>query len=152
MKTGDPGYLERVDFNEVIGLFLDPVTYDKIPTRWGIIVHGKDGVFIVLARSPSNEIISEDVLKQRVLAELKRALPTSLPAHFNGVSVGWPRSEIGLFCYFDGEISESDREVMNDIAGEMSAGFVDHNIDVKYFKGEMPKSQRHFNLNAFINK
>ena len=149
MKAGDAGYLERVNFKEVIGLFLDPVTHEKTPTTWGIIVHGKDGVFIVPARPPSIEIISEDELKQRVLAELKRALPSSLPSHFNGVSVGWNRSEIGLYCYYDGDISESDREVMSDIAGEIIAGFTDHTIQIRYVQGEMPESQKHFNLNNF---
>ncbi len=33
MKVGDPGYLERVDFKEKIGLFLDPVTQEKTLTR-----------------------------------------------------------------------------------------------------------------------
>ena len=147
MKAGDPGYLERVDFKEEIGLFLDPVTNEKTPTTWGIIVHGRKGIYIVPARPPSNERISEKVLKKRVIAELKRALPSSLPPHFNGVYVGWNHEEIGLYCYYDGRISEADREIMDDMAGEIVAGFTDHTIRVRYIQGEMPESQRHFNLN-----
>ena len=152
MKAGDPGYLERVDCEEEIGIFIDPVTNERNPTTWVIIVHGKDGVYMVPARPPSKEKISEDELKQRVLAEMKRALPTSLPSLFHGVSIEWNRTEISLLCYYHGVISDSDREVMDDIAGEVIAGFTDHTIKIHYVQEDMPESQKRFNFNTFRNE
>lgn len=50
VAKGMPGYKERIDFGEVIGNYVDPVTGLSVPTTKGIIHYGADGVHIVPAR------------------------------------------------------------------------------------------------------
>jgi tetratricopeptide (TPR) repeat protein len=49
---GMAGYRERVNFKEIIGTHVDPITEVKTPTTWGIIHYGKDGVHIVPSLPP----------------------------------------------------------------------------------------------------
>ncbi|SUX53910.1 polymorphic toxin type 50 domain-containing protein [Chromobacterium vaccinii] len=48
--TGQPGSKERVDFEKIIGNYIDPVSGEKIPTTKGIIHYSSRGVHIVPAR------------------------------------------------------------------------------------------------------
>lgn len=48
--VGEPGSKERVNFEEVIGLYVDPNTGEKIPTTAGTVHHSKSDVHIVPAR------------------------------------------------------------------------------------------------------
>ncbi|WP_460940564.1 polymorphic toxin type 50 domain-containing protein, partial [Pandoraea terrae] len=50
IPIGQAGSRERVDFGDVIGIYVDPVTEERSPTTNGIIHYGKDGVHIVPAR------------------------------------------------------------------------------------------------------
>jgi hypothetical protein len=50
IPAGQPGFKERVDFGQVIGEFVDPVTGQGVETTVGIIHYAKDGVHIVPAR------------------------------------------------------------------------------------------------------
>jgi RHS repeat-associated protein len=50
IPSGMPGFKERVDFGEVIGIYVDKTTGESIPTTVGIIHYSKDGVHIVPAR------------------------------------------------------------------------------------------------------
>ncbi|MFI5334703.1 MAG: polymorphic toxin type 50 domain-containing protein, partial [Chlamydiales bacterium] len=47
---GSPGYRERVDFAEVIGLYKDETTKITRETTMGMLVYAKDGVHIVPLR------------------------------------------------------------------------------------------------------
>jgi RHS repeat-associated protein len=44
---GQPGYKEKVDFGQIIGLDVDMSTKVQTPTSWGIIHYSKQGVHIV---------------------------------------------------------------------------------------------------------
>lgn len=50
VSRGMPGFKERIDFGEVIGNYIDPVTGVSTPTTKGIIHYGADGVHIIPAR------------------------------------------------------------------------------------------------------
>lgn len=50
VARGIPGFKETVDFGEVIGNYVDPVTGTSTPTTKGILHYAKDGVHIVPAR------------------------------------------------------------------------------------------------------
>jgi hypothetical protein len=50
IPPGMPGFRERVDFGEVIGIYVDKTTGESMPTTVGIIHYSKDGVHIVPAR------------------------------------------------------------------------------------------------------
>ena len=50
IPRGAPGHKERVDFGEVIGVYVDPATGGRSATTKGIIHHGADGIHIVPAR------------------------------------------------------------------------------------------------------
>ncbi|MCI0381548.1 MAG: polymorphic toxin type 50 domain-containing protein [Chlamydiae bacterium] len=48
-KAGKPGYRERVDFQEIIGYFMDKDSKIELPTSKGIIHYSKKGAHIVPA-------------------------------------------------------------------------------------------------------
>jgi filamentous hemagglutinin len=50
VARGMPGFKERINFGEVIGNYVDPVTGLSTPTTNGIIHYATDGVHIVPAR------------------------------------------------------------------------------------------------------
>ncbi|GAB0154353.1 hypothetical protein MnBA_37530 [Marinobacterium sp. BA1] len=50
IPAGQPGYRERVNFQENIGKYVDPSSGNSSSTTNGIIHHSKDGVHIVPAR------------------------------------------------------------------------------------------------------
>jgi hypothetical protein len=50
IPLGQPGSVERVDFGEIIGNYVDPTTQAKTPSSIGTIRYSKNGVHIVTAR------------------------------------------------------------------------------------------------------
>ena len=48
-ELGQPGYRERVDFQEIIGHFIEEETKLELPTTKGIIHYSKKGAHIVPA-------------------------------------------------------------------------------------------------------
>jgi RHS repeat-associated protein len=50
VPRGQPGFRERVDFGETIGLYIDPATGVSTPTTRGILHYSKNGVHVVPAR------------------------------------------------------------------------------------------------------
>jgi len=53
---GEPGYKERVDFGEPIGVHVDGGTGERTGTSLGIIHHGSDDVHIVPAKPRQNHV------------------------------------------------------------------------------------------------
>jgi RHS repeat-associated protein len=50
IPPGMPGFKERIDFGEIIGIYVDKTTGESMPTTVGILHYSKDGVHIVPAR------------------------------------------------------------------------------------------------------
>ncbi len=50
IEFGAPGYKERIDFGEIIGMYMDMDTKKFKPTTQGIIHHAKDRVHVVPCR------------------------------------------------------------------------------------------------------
>ncbi|MEE6076941.1 polymorphic toxin type 50 domain-containing protein, partial [Avibacterium paragallinarum] len=53
--VGSPGSKERVNFDKIIGNYIDPITGESIPTSMGIIHYSKKGYHIVPARPKLEE-------------------------------------------------------------------------------------------------
>ncbi|MBX6313852.1 MAG: hypothetical protein IRY99_13190 [Isosphaeraceae bacterium] len=61
--------------------------------------------------------------RRRILLSLQGALLGEVPPALRGVTVGWDERSIRIIAYFDGEISEEDRESMACVETEVIADF-----------------------------
>ncbi len=52
VPIGDPGSKERVEFGKVIGIYVDPLTRDAVPTSKGIIVYDRRGNAHIIPARP----------------------------------------------------------------------------------------------------
>ncbi|MGX2970668.1 polymorphic toxin type 50 domain-containing protein, partial [Ursidibacter arcticus] len=50
LEVGLPGSKERINFNKIIGDYIDPITGKSTPTKIGIIHYSKNGYHIVPAK------------------------------------------------------------------------------------------------------
>jgi hypothetical protein len=58
-----------------------------------------------------------------ILLSVQRALWDEVGPALRGVTVGWDERSIRIVCYFDGPISEEDRESMSCVETEVIADF-----------------------------
>jgi hypothetical protein len=64
-----------------------------------------------------------DTRRTSVLLSIQRALLGEVRPTLRCVTVGWDSDSIRILCYFDGEISEDDRESMECVLTEVIASF-----------------------------
>ena len=103
-----PVYVSReiVDFKEKIGLFVSPVSGERVSTNWGVIHYAKDGCHIVPAKPPAYKI---DVFPVAyALLSIQRALLGNVTPELRAVIVDASTEENLLYVhfYYDGEVSE----------------------------------------------
>ncbi len=74
-----------------------------------------------------------------VLLSVQRALLGEVPPALRGVTLGWDDRLIYLRCYFDGPISEEDRESMELVATEVMADFfLERNVELQVVRQDAP--------------
>ena len=96
------------------------------------------------------EIPDEIELRYEVLLAFQSALLDMVTTNLRGVSVEWNANHIGGVCVYDGEISETEEEIVSDIEGEVISHFLHHTIDLKAKGGEASISLDHFALSAWV--
>ena len=58
-------------------------------------------------------INADDTLRQRIVLSVQRALLGEVTPNLRGVAADWNDTEIRVVCYFDGPISDTNREDMS---------------------------------------
>lgn len=94
-------------------------------------------------------MLDED-FRKKVLLSFQRALLGEVPCTLRGVTCGWSSSEITFFCFFDGEISEEDRESMDAVAGEVNADFLDFKVSYECIRKDVPENLNKYSLKAWV--
>ncbi len=89
-------------------------------------------------------------LRTEVLLSLQAALLDEITPNIRGITCGWNDSLITIHSYFQGEISEDDRESMECIATEVIANFPEHRIDIESKKLDMLESLTPYSLSAWV--
>jgi len=89
-------------------------------------------------------------LRHEVLIAFQTALLGMVTPKLRGVSVDWTQCQIKGICIYEGEVSESDKEIVSDIEGEVISHFSDHKIELKAVgsKSSMPLDQ--YSLNVWV--
>jgi hypothetical protein len=82
-----------------------------------------------------------------VLLALYDALLGAIPAHLRAITARWDESSVHFDAYYDGEVSDEDRETMAVVDTEVLAGFpethvVSHAVHRLDFPAEFPDSGR----------
>ncbi len=63
-----------------------------------------------------------------LVLSVNRALWGEVSCSLRSVQVEYQKSEIHLYCFYDGEISEEDVEAMSSVASLVAADFPHHNV------------------------
>lgn len=89
-------------------------------------------------------------LRIRVLLSLQAALLNNISANIRGITCRWSTSEITIHCYFQGEISDDDRESMECVATEVIADFPEHKISIECKRLDLPEPLNPHTLSAWV--
>ena len=92
----------------------------------------------------------ECYLRTKVLLSVQTALLDEITPNIRGITCGWDDSLITVHCYFQGEISEYDRESMECVATEVIANFPEHKIDIESKQLNMPEPLTSYTLSAWV--
>ena len=85
-------------------------------------------------------MMNEIELRRRLLLSIQRALLDKIPCSLRGVTIGWVKTEIIINCFFDGEISDTYRELMEVAATEVIADFSSpFTISLECFRKDAPE-------------
>ncbi len=78
-------------------------------------------------------------LRTRILLSAQRALLGEVPPSLRMVALDWDEKRIHLQCYFDGPVSEEDRESMESVTTEMIADFFPGlNVELRIIRLDAP--------------
>lgn len=70
----------------------------------------------------------ESWLRIRVLLAFQKALLGEVPSSLRAVTVSWDQSQIGGIFYYEGLVSEAERERVEEIETEIIAMFPEHQV------------------------
>lgn len=82
--------------------------------------------------------------RYQVLVGVQQALLGEVSAHLRAVTVSYDDTSIHLDCYYDGEITDDDREAMSCVETELMAVFpethtVTHSVQRRDYPDPIPK-------------
>lgn len=78
-------------------------------------------------------------LRTRILLSAQRALLGEVPPSLRMAALDWDENRIYLRCYFDGPVSEEDRESMESVTTEMIAdSFPELNVELRVIRLDAP--------------
>jgi hypothetical protein len=78
-------------------------------------------------------------LRANVLLSIQRALLGVISSKLRGVTVAWSSVSIDILCFFDGPISDDDKDAMQEVETEVMADFVDHEVSLNIERHDAPK-------------
>ena len=80
------------------------------------------------------------ILRQKILLSVQRALLGSVTSNLRGVAIDWNNNEIRIVGYYDGPISDDDREEMSCVDAEVATDFIDAaSVDFALHRLDMPE-------------
>lgn len=79
------------------------------------------------------------VNRTRILLSMMVALWGEVSSALRCVYVNWNEKKIQLYFFYDGEITEEDRESAECIATEMIANFPEHELEIDISRLDFPK-------------
>jgi len=130
ITPGNPGYVEKVDFGEVIGYYIHESNPSvKFPTTKATIKYSKNDAHIVPSH-PDGWIFM--AIPSDIRLSLQRALLDVITPSLRRVCYEMKNHNILLHFFYDIEISELERELASNAAAEVIADFPkDYAIDWK---------------------
>lgn len=131
---------EIVDFKEHIGLFVSPVTGEKVNTNWGVIHYAHDGCHIIPAKPPTYEF--ETVPVAYALLSIQRALLGSVTPELRAITVDANKEEklLCVYFYYDGQVSEEVIDLWECAISEVVADFgTDYTLDERMLRLDYPQ-------------
>jgi hypothetical protein len=75
-----------------------------------------------------------------LILSANQALLGQVSGSLRSVQAEYRESGINLYCYFDGEISEDDREAMSLVSTYVAADFPDHMVNEHCIRVDAPES------------
>jgi hypothetical protein len=82
---------------------------------------------------------SSSTYNPSLILSANQALLGQVSGSLRSVHVEYGESEINLYCYFDGEISEDDREAMSLVGTYVAADFPDHMVNDHCIRVDAPE-------------
>lgn len=83
---------------------------------------------------------AENERRCEVLLSIQKALLGEIPPSLRAVTVSWNETDLKFFCYFDGPISEEDKESMSCVETELIADLPeDNNISYDVIRIDAPQ-------------
>lgn len=89
-----------------------------------------------------------NLIRSSVLLSVQTALLGAVSPALRGVTVGWDEKTIKLLCYYDGSISEEDRESMSCVQTEIMADFPELEIELDVVRCDFPQEMNY--LDAWV--
>ncbi len=93
---------------------------------------------------------SEEKLRAQVLLSIQRALLGAVSSRLRGIACAWDHSRISIKAFFDGEVSEVDKEAMEVACSEVLSDFPEHRVDVESVRLDYPEKLTLSGLNAWV--
>jgi len=92
----------------------------------------------------------DDELGINVLLSLQYALLDRIPNALRGITCDWTDSEIMVHCFFDGEISEGNEDLMLILQMDMEHVFYKHKVTVECIRKDEPENLNPFTLKDWV--
>jgi hypothetical protein len=89
-------------------------------------------------------------LRLEVLVAFQAALLDMVTPNLRGVSVDWTLRQIKGICIYDGEVTESEEEIVSDIEGEVISHFSDLKIELKAVSSTASMPLDQYSLNVWV--
>lgn len=87
-----------------------------------------------------NNCYDKETLRRiRILLSLQKALIGSITSHLRAINVGWDESHITIYFFYDGEISEEDREESECVATEVLSAFPENTVTAHHIRCDEPE-------------
>lgn len=88
--------------------------------------------------SPQNQNNNNKIDRVSAILSLNRALLGEVFPQLRAAKIQWDEEKVNLFFYYDGEISEDDRESLECVATEVISDFPDHGLEVEIVRCDYP--------------
>ncbi len=97
-------------------------------------------------------LITEEELWTEMLLSAQKALLGAVGPNLRGCTIGWTKTKITWLCYFDGPMSDEDKELMRCVGTEIIADFPDMMIEEKMVRLDAPKKMKKLQGWAYVRK
>jgi archaellum component FlaF (FlaF/FlaG flagellin family) len=86
----------------------------------------------------------------RLLLSMQVALLNKITSNIRGITCSCSNNKITIRCYFEGEITEENEDLMDCVEAEVIADFSEYAIDLQCITVSMPESLAQYRLSAWV--